>query len=75
MIAEEKAEQPLETQAGTASVSLLPREPRAAVGRSALEDGQETPTGLLTQHWESPPPGGERPSLPPAPRHALDSPG
>ena len=67
VMAEEKAEQPLENQAGTVSVSLLPREPRAAVGRSALEGGRETPTGLLTQHWESPPPGGEHPSLPPAP--------
>ena len=31
MITEEKAEQPPENQAGTASVSLLPRDPWAAV--------------------------------------------
>ena len=67
VIAEEKAEQPPENQAGTASVSLLLREPRAAVAALALEGARETPTGLLTPHWESPPPRGQRPSLPPAP--------
>ena len=67
VIAEEKAEQPLENQAGTASVSLLLREPRAAVAALALEGARETPTGLLTPHWESPPPRGQCPSLPPTP--------
>ena len=67
VIAEEKAEQPPENQAGTASVSLLLREPRAAVAALALEGARETPTGLLTPHWESPPPRGQCPSLPPTP--------
>ena len=64
-IAEEKAE-PRDNQVGT--VSFLPREPWAAVGRSALE-GSSPSTGKA--HLP-----GECPSLPPTPRHAgLDSPG
>lgn len=58
---------------GRDSVSQPPAaRPRAAVERSALEGRAGDTNRLLTQHWESPPPG-ESVHHYPCPRHALDS--
>lgn len=77
VMAEEKAEQALETQAGTVSSSLLPRGALGCCGHSlALEGGRETPTGLSSPSTGKARLPGKRPSLHTAcPRHAgLDSP-
>ena len=75
MITEEKAEQPPENQAGTASVSLLLREPWAAVTTRPWRARRRHPQGSSPRTGKARLPG-EAPITTPCPRHAgLDSPG